>query len=1244
MTVMSESGDTTAFDFSSDAPSRRTSSALSLNKHFAISKPQSSSQQPVGNVKTLKYPEHKRSFSHIRDPKNAAGTTVEPAIGAIKEEEPHQTGHRTSLGFPFLRALHAFDPLSLPANASAPEEDVTEICLRFDEGDIALLHSVHASGWGDATLLTTGSRGWIPTNYFVAYSDPKVVPLLSAILNFVINPKPLELHGNSSGFTFSQGAITEIVSGVRALLDACGTLTRDSPTVKKSQAVRKFRKNLLAELAILVSLAKQYRNSTEDSVIERLISGCYKIASKAVFFLDVWSIDTNVIDENGDNEPEYVTTPSENHPIDNEKENVYGSELELSKEGTKRAMPPPKINTSSNSVPRKPGEMPQHANRESVIFHTSPPTALQRLDEVNDALTAYLGIFIHRMPFLESDPTASTQILVNTRKSMLACRELLAAVESISSKQQPRSKELEQTKDKLFAQIRELVTSARDVVAHTTPKYQQDGDGYSHYRQGSRSTISSTAGLSNGGGGEVSASGKKLIGNATDCARTAGECVVRCRAILNKIGDFQMSSAREYPDFSDGVIAIPNYRIKGSDSLVAPSYLLNDGNSSAPATPTTAKHDISSPVSPTNTTKQKNTPPPVSIEHSNGSTSGLGNLPDNSNLSVINSSNGATRSGTVNENENLLPQIPSMSPIMPTHAVSNPNSPSDPYFKEPTSPMRAGNVQGRKMSEISFAEKELIFVDPSEYPADSQYVLDPNTGRIRGGSLQVLINILTDEKSEQDPFLVSTFFLTFRLFATPQKVFDCLLARYAVDVNEDKLVLKDLEDISSRRAKVFNFVKRWLESHWKQSLDGVILDQIIELADKHFVKVIPNARSIIHDLASKVTGGMLEDGEPIVPRTVALPNGRPARAASNTYHGLPAAPITSVGSSSAASSMSRHLVHQLTKINESNGYRPFDAQSISNENDVKSAHTGPTAITTTTTTSSAWSSSLRLTLARNSTFSNTGLHNQGTNVCIMDIDPADVAIQLTVMDSALFCQLQPEELLGRNFGKKRGEIGKSPNVAMMAALTNQLSSFVGDTILSGDAAPKQRRNILKHWIKVAERCVELRNFNSLVGIVSVLQSVNIQRLRKTWDLLSPRYHAMFNSLKEISSPERNFAGYRNQIRTKEPPCVPFLGVYLSDLTFLVEGNVRERHFEIPRTSDEEIESNQVRVIKVINFDLYERIAKVVGEIQKFQVPYRLPVSKELQTWLRGEMLKAHAQVSKGDELWRRSCIIEPKNH
>lgn len=108
----------------------------------------------------------------------------------------------------FLRAFYPFNPTYAMTDSS--------ITLPLNEGDVVLVHSIHTNGWADGTLLTSGARGWLPTNYCESYEPDEMRSLLNALLNFwdllrSTSVNDSELFGNQE---FMKG----IIAGVRFLL------------------------------------------------------------------------------------------------------------------------------------------------------------------------------------------------------------------------------------------------------------------------------------------------------------------------------------------------------------------------------------------------------------------------------------------------------------------------------------------------------------------------------------------------------------------------------------------------------------------------------------------------------------------------------------------------------------------------------------------------------------------------------------------------------------------------------------------------------------------------------------------------------------------------------------------------------------------------------------------------------------------------------------------------------------------
>jgi hypothetical protein len=169
---------------------------------------------------------------------------------------------------------------------------------------------------------------------------------------------------------------------------------------------------------------------------------------------------------------------------------------------------------------------------------------------------------------------------------------------------------------------------------------------------------------------------------------------------------------------------------------------------------------------------------------------------------------------------------------------------------------------------------------------------------------------------------------------------------------------------------------------------------------------------------------------------------------------------------------------------------------------------------------------------------------------------------------------------------------------------------------------KKRAAAVKFFVMVADRCYFLRNYNSLMAILAGLNSSPIHRLRRTWELLSTRTHGMLETLKKVMAPVRNFASYREALRSNQPPCIPFLGVYLTDLTFIEDGNT------------DFLKQRQ----DLINFSKFQKTADVLIDIQKYQsMAYPLQPVPEIQKLLEQEFI-----FSEGVDLYDISLQLEPK--
>ncbi|CAF1241479.1 unnamed protein product, partial [Didymodactylos carnosus] len=174
----------------------------------------------------------------------------------------------------------------------------------------------------------------------------------------------------------------------------------------------------------------------------------------------------------------------------------------------------------------------------------------------------------------------------------------------------------------------------------------------------------------------------------------------------------------------------------------------------------------------------------------------------------------------------------------------------------------------------------------------------------------------------------------------------------------------------------------------------------------------------------------------------------------------------------------------------------------------------------------------------------------------LQLDALEICAQLTLRDFALFKSIQPTEYIDHVF--KLNSLYGSPHLDKFLKLPNEEMYWIITEIVREQNIVR-RSKIIKHFIKIAKCCKDMKNFNSMFAIVSGLDHKAVQRLQTTWERIPDKYKKMFEELKSLLDLSRNMSVYRNLLKSEfiMPPIIPMFPVCMKDLTFIHLGNQSE---------------------------------------------------------------------------------------
>jgi RasGEF domain/RasGEF N-terminal motif len=238
-----------------------------------------------------------------------------------------------------------------------------------------------------------------------------------------------------------------------------------------------------------------------------------------------------------------------------------------------------------------------------------------------------------------------------------------------------------------------------------------------------------------------------------------------------------------------------------------------------------------------------------------------------------------------------------------------------------------------------------------------------------------------------------------------------------------------------------------------------------------------------------------------------------------------------------------------------------------------------------------------------------------------DVEVLEIARQLTVMEHRQYRKILAKECLGQGWnGAERKE--RAPNISGMIDGFNQVSGWVTDRIVSS-AALSERVATLRKMIELAEHLRALNNFNGIMEVLAGINNSAVRRLKKTWAELPKATLDVFARIEALMSHQGNFCDYREKLHSIKPPCVPYIGVYLTDLTFIEDGYPDFTHNG-----------------ELINFKKRLKLASVIEELQQYQKDdYTVTITEvsAIQHWI------GFLEGVPDDQAYQHSMKVEPRN-
>jgi son of sevenless-like protein len=147
----------------------------------------------------------------------------------------------------------------------------------------------------------------------------------------------------------------------------------------------------------------------------------------------------------------------------------------------------------------------------------------------------------------------------------------------------------------------------------------------------------------------------------------------------------------------------------------------------------------------------------------------------------------------------------------------------------------------------------------------------------------------------------------------------------------------------------------------------------------------------------------------------------------------------------------------------------------------------------------------------------------------------------------------------------------------------------------------------------------------MVAITSGLNTPPIRRLKRTWEQVNAKFMAQLGACDITIDSNKNFNNYRLTLASVSPPCVPFIGVFLTTLQFIQDG------------SKDNLSPGMV------NFRKRQKASEVIQDIKRWQSqPFSFHPIPSVLTFIEESLNQFSDSVDIRDRFWNLSLEREPR--